>query len=43
MVSRKNIFLESSHHIETYIGVVVAVLEVQSSVSFELYIDEDFI
>ena len=43
MVSRKKVFLESSYHIETHIDVFVEVIEVQSSVSFDLYIDEYFI
>ena len=34
LVSRKEIFLESSHHIETNIDVVVEIIEVHSSVSF---------
>ena len=34
-------FLESSHLIETHIDVVVEVLEIQSSFSFEFYLDED--
>ena len=43
MVRRKKVFLESSHLIETYIDVVVEVIEVQSSVSFEFFLDEEFI
>ena len=43
MVTSKKVFYEYSHRIETHIDVVVEVLEVQSSVSFELCIDEEFI
>ena len=42
-VIRKKIFSESSHRIETYIYVVVEVLEVQSSVAFELCLDDELI
>ena len=34
IVIRKKVSYESSHQIDTYLGVVVEVLEVQSSVSF---------
>ena len=34
LVIRKKVSYEYSHHIDTYLGVVVEVLEVQSSVSF---------
>ena len=43
LVSRKKVFLESSHCIEENIDVVVKVIEVHSSVSFEFCLDEDFI
>ena len=43
MISRKKVFSESSHRIDTHIDVVVEVIEVHSSVSFGLYLDEDFI
>ena len=43
LVRRNKVFLESSHHIKTYIDVVVEVIEVQSSVSFEFCLDEEFI
>ena len=43
LVIRKKVFSESSHVIETHIGVVVEVLEFQSCVSFESCIDEEFI
>ena len=37
------VLLESIHRIETYLDVVVEVLEVKSSVNFELCIDKGFI
>ena len=40
MVTRKGFFLESSHRIDTYLDVVVEVIEIQSSVSFDFCIDE---
>ena len=43
LVSSKKVLLESSHRIETHLDVVAEVLEVQSSVDFEFYLDEDFI
>ena len=43
MVTRKKVFLESSHLIETNLGVVVEFLEVQSSVYFEFCLDEELI
>ena len=43
LVSRKKVLSESIHRIETHLDVVVEVLEVQSSVAFELYLDEEFI
>ena len=43
LVIRKKVLSESSHRIETHIGVVVEVLEVQGSVTFELYLHEEFI
>ena len=43
MVSPKEVFSESSHHIDTYLYVVVEVPDVHSSVIFELFIDEEFI
>ena len=42
MLSRK-VFSESSHHIETYINVVVEVIEFCISVAFEFCLDEEFI
>ena len=43
LVTRKKVFTESSHHIKKNIDVVVEVLEVQSSVSFELCLDDELI
>ena len=43
LVTRKEVFSESSHHIEAHLDVFIEVLYIQSSVSFELYIDEELI
>ena len=43
LVSRNKLFSDSSHLIETHVDVVVEVLEVHSSISFELCLDEEFI
>ena len=43
LVTRKNVLLESSHCIDTYLDVVIEVIDVHSSVSFELCLDEEFI
>ena len=43
LVIRKEVFSESSHRLETHLDVVKEVVEIHSSVSFELYLDEDFI
>ena len=43
LVTRKEVFSGSSHHIEAHLYVVIEVLDIQSSVSFELCIDEDLI
>ena len=43
LVTRKEVFSESSHRIEAHIYVVVEVLEIQSSASFELCLDEELI
>ena len=43
MVTRKKVLSESSNCIETHIYIVVEVIKVQSSVSFELCIDDEFI
>ena len=40
LVNRKEVFLESSHRIETHIDVVEEVIEIQSSASFDLCLDE---
>ena len=42
-VIRKKIYLESSHRIERHLGVVIELLDTQSSVSFELCLDEELI
>ena len=39
MVIRKEVFSESIHHIETHLDVIKEVIEIQSSVSFELCLD----
>ena len=43
LVSRKEVLSESSHRIETHLDVVVEVLEVHSSFSFEFCLGEEFI
>ena len=43
LVTRKKVFSEYSHRIETYFYMVVEVLEVQISVSFEFYLYEEII
>ena len=43
MVTRKEVFLESSHRIESHLDVVVEVVEIQRSVSFEFCLDEELI
>ena len=43
LVSMKGIFSESSHCIDKNIDVVVEVLDIHISVSFEFYIDEELI
>ena len=40
IVISKKVFLESSHRIDTHLDGVVESLDVQSSVSFEFYLDE---
>ena len=42
-VIRKKVFSKSSHSIERHLELVIEVLEIQSSVSFELYLDEELI
>ena len=39
LVTRKEIFSESSHRIDTHLDVVKEVLEIQRSVSFEFCLD----
>ena len=43
LVCMKKVLLESINRVETHLDVVVVVLEFQSSVSFELCLDEDSI
>ena len=43
LVIRKEVFSDSSHRIETHPDVVKEFLEIQSSVSFEFYLNEDLI
>ena len=43
LIIRKKLFLVSSHLIDTYLYVVVEVIEVLISFSFELCIHEEFI
>ena len=40
LVTRKKVFLEYSNRIETHLGVVVEVLKLHISVSFELCLDD---
>ena len=43
MVIRKELLSESSYRIERHLDVVIEILEIQSSVSFEFYLDEELI
>ena len=43
MLTREEVLLEYSHRIETHIGVVVEVFEIQSSVYFQFCLDEDLL
>ena len=43
LVIRKEVFSESIHRIERHVDVVKEVLDIQSSVSFEFYLDEELI
>ena len=43
LVIGKEVLSDSSHRIETHLEVVIEVLEIQSSVSFEFYLDEELI
>ena len=40
LINNKKVLSDSGHHIETHLDVGVEVLEVHSSVSFELCLDE---
>ena len=40
LVTRKQVLFESSHCIDTHLDVVVEVIEIQSSVSFEFCLDD---
>ena len=42
VISNK-VYLESSYRIERHLDVVIEVFEIQSSVSFEFYLDEELI
>ena len=42
-VVRKKVYLESIHPIERHLEVVIEVLDIQSSVSFEFFLDEELI
>ena len=43
LVIRKEVYSESSHYIERHLDVVIEVLEIHSSVYFELCLDEELI
>ena len=43
LVTRKEVFSESSHRIDAHLDVVTEILEIHSSVSFELCLDEDLV
>ena len=43
LVIKKKVFSESSHRIEIHLDVVKEVLEIQRSVYFEFYLDEELI
>ena len=43
LVIRKEVFSESSHHIERQIDVVKEIIEIKSSVSFDFCLDEELI
>ena len=43
LITRKKVLSESIHHIGTHIDVDVEVLDIQISVSFDFYLDEEFI
>ena len=43
LVIRKKVLSESSHSIETHLDVFVEIIEVQRSVAFDIYLDDEFI
>ena len=43
LVRNNKVLLDSSHRIETHLGVVVEFLEVGISVTFEFFLDEEFV
>ena len=43
LISRNKVFLESSHHVETHIDVLVEALGVHISLSFKFCLDDEFI
>ena len=43
LVNRTEVLLDSSHRIEEHLAVFIEVLDMQSSVSFELFFDEELI
>ena len=43
LVTRKEVLSQSSHLIKAHLDVVIEVLEIQSSVSFEFCLDEELI
>ena len=43
LVTRKEVFSDSSHRIEAHIYMVIEVLEIHSIISFEFCLDEELI
>ena len=43
LVIRKKVFYEYSHRIDTHLDLVREISEIQISVSFEFYLDEELI
>ena len=43
LVIRKKVLSESSHSIEANLDIFVEILEVQRSVAFDIYLDDEFI
>ena len=43
LVSRNEVFSEFSHCVEVHIDVVIGVLVIQSSVSFEFLLDQELV